>query len=447
VKVKVLVAAAVVLVVVIVGALLMFSGRRSAWTTSSPQALAEFTRGLDALQKVYYNEAITHFRKALELDPNFIAAKRFLLASLQLPATDPESRRLIGELEKANLSGLTDREHFLVSFGLAEYAKDPAKAESVLKAFAAKHPDDPFALEMEANDATARQDWPEAKRLLTRLIEVAPNRVTAYNQLGYLEMGQGQFGESEKMFETYRYIAPDQANPHDSLGELLILTGQYDRAAQELEKALAIRPDFCASYQHLADLALMDNRPDDARAALARAERAGACSAYMVKAWRCRLAVWPSFLAGDWKGVWKAEGEACAGDDMNDHVLEVWSALATGRRADAEVLVKAAREKAAKMPTAASGRRMSEAVMAHLEGALLFAEGKPAEAAEHFRLADQGLAYRELDPGLFKLFNRVMLARALRASGQSGQADAVVAEVNQVNPRFAERLAVAASGP
>jgi tetratricopeptide (TPR) repeat protein len=447
VKAKVLVAVAVVLLVVVVGALVVFSGRRPAWTTSSPQALAEFNKGLEALQKVYYNEAANDFKKALKLDPDFVAAKRFLLTALQLPATDPQAKKLIGDLEKANLARLTDRERFLVSYALAAYAKDPTKAAQVLKTFASAHPDDPFALDFQAGQATAHQDWAEAKRLLTRLIEVAPNRVTAYNQLGYLEMGQGQFAEAEKMFETYRYIAPDQANPHDSLAELLILTGHYDRASTELHKALEIRPDFCASYEHLADLALMDDRPDDARTALANAEGAKACSPYWLKVLRCRIASWPPFLAGNWQGVWNAEQGACSDEDAQDSVLEVWSALSTGRRNEGEALVKKMRDGLAKLPTTAPARRMSEAVMAHIEGALLFTEGKPAEAAERFRLADEGLSYSQLGPGRFKLINRFVLAKALRAAGHADQAAAVIGEVGAVNANFAGRLAAAFGGP
>jgi len=445
VKARVLVSAAVLLVVAVVGALLLLAPRRPEWTTSSPRALAEFNLGLDALQKVYHNEAAKHFRRALELDPTFVAAKRFLLAALQLPSTDPEAKRLLGELEKADLSKLTDRERFLVSAAIADQGKDAVKYEQLAKGFAARHPDDAYALEALANVATARQDWAEAKRLLTRLIEVAPNRVSAYNALGYMEMGQGQFAASEKMFETYRYIAPDQANPHDSLGELLILTGQYGRATQELERALAIKPDFCASYQHLAALALMVGRLDDARTAIARAESTGACSPYMLKVLRCQLASWPLFLAGDWKGVWNAEQGACADDEVNDHVLDVWAAIAAGRRADADALVAKSRERLAKIPVSAPGRGMTEAVTAHLEGAILLSEGKPAEAAERFRLADQGLTYGQLGPGIFKLINRFVLARALRAAGHPDQADGVLAEARAVNPALADRLSKAIS--
>jgi tetratricopeptide (TPR) repeat protein len=435
-----IVVAGVVVVLVAVGAALLLSRHRPEWTTTSPQALVEFQKGLDSLNKIYYNEAVQHFQKALELDPNFVAAKRFLLVSLQRPSSDDEVKKLLAELGKADLSKLTNRERFLISYTLADHAQDPAKAQRALQEYAARNPDDPFALEALANVAAARQDWPESRRLLTRLIKVAPNRVVAYNQLGYLEMGLGRFGESEKMFETYRYIAPDQANPHDSLGELYILIGRYDDARRELEQALRIRPDFCASYEHLADVALLDGRPGDSQEAITRAEKAKACPAYALMVMRCRLATWPPFLNGQWEGVWQAEQSACSDETVKDNVLVVWAALETGHRADAEAIVKKAREKLAKMPPAAPGRRFSEGVVAHMEGALLLTEGKPAQAADRFRYADERMSYRELGPGLFKLINRELLARALQAAGSRDEAEAVLAEVRSVNAKFAERL-------
>jgi tetratricopeptide (TPR) repeat protein len=275
--------------------------------------------------------------------------------------------------------------------------------------------------------------------LLTRLIEVAPNRVVAYNQLGYLEMGLGQFAQSEKMFGTYRYIAPDQANPQDSLGELYILIGRYADAQRELEGALKIRPDFCASYEHLARLALMDGRPDDARAAIARAEKAEACPAYTLKAMGCQLASWVPFLANDWQGVWNAEKTACAGDKESFPVLELWAALKTGRRAEADSILGKAREELAKLGETPS-RRYAEAVLAHMEGASLLAQGKPVEAVERFRFADERTSYRELGNGIFKLTNRFVLAQALQAAGSREQAAAVLAEARAVNASFVDRL-------
>jgi tetratricopeptide (TPR) repeat protein len=440
VKAKVVVAAGVVVVLGIAGATLLLSGRKPDWTTSSPQALAEFDKGLDSFQKVYYREASQHFEKAVELDPGFVSAKRFVLAAMQRPSSDPEVKKLVAELQKADLSRLTARERFLVSYTLADFAKDPAKAQKVLQEYAAKSPNDPFAINALADRAAAQQDWPECRRLLTRLIEVAPNRVTAYNQLGYLEMGLGQFAQAQKMFETYQYIAPDQANPRDSLGELHILIGRYDDARRELDEALRIRPDFCASYQHLVGLNLMDARPEDARAAIDRAEKAEACPAYALKAMRCQLAAWVPLLANNWQAVWQAENTSCGEEEEREPVLRLWAALRTGRRAEAEAIVGKVRGDLAKLPAGTSSRRTLEAVLAHMEGALLLAQGKPGEAAERLRFADGDLSYRELSPGVFKLVNRFILARALRAAGSGDQAAGVLAEARAVNANFVDRL-------
>jgi len=421
------------------------SGRRSEWTTSSAEALADFEKGLDARDKLYYDEARLYLAKAVELDPNFLSAKYFLWASMESMKSDPKAAKLFDELKRADLSKLTDRERFLLQYALAaDGGKNAAAAEQQLAAYAAKHPDDPYALERQAGFATARQDWPAAHRLLTRLSEVAPNRVMAYNQLGYLEMGQGRFGEAQKMFETYRYIAPDQANPHDSLGELFILIGRYDEARKELEAALAIKPDFCASYEHLVRLSYMAGRPDEAAQALARAERIAPCAASMGKGMRCLNATWDPLFAGDWEGVWRAQQASCP--NLDEDPLEIWVTLKTGHRTEAEAVEKKAHERLAKMTPGDPNRPYVEAFVAHIEGARLLLGGEPGKAAERFRFADQSLTYRELPMGLIKLVNRFVLAQALEASGARDEAATVLASARAVNSSFVDRLA-ALMGP
>ncbi len=434
------IALAVLAVVAAVVVGLVATGGHREWTTSSPAALAAFTHGLDEQEKVYHAEARTDFAKAVELDPSFLAAKLFLYLSSEGASHDPEAAKLLDSLAHADLTKLTDRERFLIRYNLAMHAKDTAKAEKILQAYAAEKPDDPFALNALVDIATARQDWAQARRLLTRLIEVAPNRVSAYNQLGYLAMGQGQFAEARKMFETYRYIAPDQANPHDSIGELDILTGRYAEATKELEDALRIKPDFCASSGHMVSLAMLQDQPGQARQALAAAESAGGCSPYALRQMTCKIAVWTPLMAGAWDGVWQADQGTCGKTGEEAVVLGVWAALRTGHAADADARIAALREKLAASP-ATPDRRPLEAEVAHLEGARLLLTGHPAEAAERFRFADQALTYRDLGSGLFKLLNRYVLAVALKAAGANGEAAEMLAEARSVNPDFVGRLA------
>ncbi|HVN74963.1 MAG TPA: tetratricopeptide repeat protein [Thermoanaerobaculaceae bacterium] len=432
----------VLLVVVVIGAgVVVTTTRRTEWTTSSAAALAQFENGLAERDKLYYDDARAAFTKAVELDPNFLMAKYFLWASLEGEKSDPRAAKLLDEFRHADLSKLTDRERFLVEYSLAaDDSKDPAAAEKILTAYAAKHPDDPYVLERKANLATARQDWPEAHRLLARLIDVAPNRVVAYNQLGYLEMGQGRFADAQKMFETYRYIAPDQANPHDSLGELFILLGKYGEARQELEAALRIKPDFCASYEHLVRLALMQGKADQAEEALDRARHVSACQASLGKGLACVIAVWRPLLAGDWEGVWKAQQASCPNVENNDDPLQIWVAARTGRNAEADAFVKRARERLEKLTPSAPGRGYMEAFVAHAEGVRLLLGGEPAQAAEKFRFADRYLTYRQLSMGIVKLANRVELVQALEASGAHDEAATALAEARAVNPSFVDTL-------
>ncbi len=432
---------AAVLVAVVVAGVAVFgvSGKRPEWTTSSPKALAEFQKGLDATQKLYAADARAGFAKALELDPNFVMAKYFLWATKESAAAGLDADKVLDDLKRADMSKLTARERFLLQYSLAARAsKDTATPEKILLEYAAKHPDDPYALEREANFATGRQDWPEAHRLLAHLIEVAPNRVTAYNQLGYLEMGQGRFAEAQKMFETYRYIAPDQANPHDSLGELYVLLGRYSEARTELEAALRIKPDFCASYEHLVRLALLEGNPDLAERDADRAFAMSSCKAMSEKGLRCLVAVWRPLLKGDWQGVRQAQESSCAKWSVAEDPLQVWVGLRTGRRAEADAVEAQLRARLDKIPTSAPGRAYYEAFLAHAEGSRLFVDGDYAKAAERFRLADRSMSYRELTMGLVKVCNKVLLAESLDAVGLRQEGAAALNEARAVNASFVD---------
>jgi Tfp pilus assembly protein PilF len=232
-------------------------GSESQWTTDSPQALEEFELGLEASMKLYHADAAEHFRKAIELDPGFVAAK---LRLLEYQQGEEERNEIISDLRQVDLERHTPLERFLVEYILARIDHESGTAEELLDDFLVDHPEDPFALAICSFEAWKSMDWPKAERHYRNLLDIDPNWVIAQNRLGYMAMAQGKFEEAEELFKTYKYIAPDQANPHDSLGELLTLLGRYDEAREELEQALAIKSDFCPSYQHLFDLAVLEGR-------------------------------------------------------------------------------------------------------------------------------------------------------------------------------------------
>jgi Flp pilus assembly protein TadD len=216
---------------VVVAATLTAVPRDAGWTSSSTEAVEAFEAALEANRKIYRNEAWAYLEKALELDPDFVAAK--IEMAMLCSYEDPErAERLIAEAIAADRAGLTDRERFMVERAELMKAMKYDEANAAINAYLEEHPNDPHVLHLQALRVWQSGDLEEAERLNRRLLEISPNWVLAYNQLGYITMLQGRFAEAEEYFTSYRFIAPDQANPHDSLGELFIILGRYEQATE-----------------------------------------------------------------------------------------------------------------------------------------------------------------------------------------------------------------------
>jgi tetratricopeptide (TPR) repeat protein len=285
-----------------------------------------------------------------------------------------------------------------------------------------------------------RQEWDEAEACYHELLQADPNWVMAQNHLGYIAMARGQFLEAEEQFETYRFIAPDQANPHDSLGELLTLIGRYEDARNELEKALEVRPDFCASYDHLIRIDLLEQQFDQAEAVLARRQRQKDCVEMNPKPLVCSIAMWRPFARGDWEGTWQAaEEHDCLEPNRNEPMILAYSAaVRTGRFEQAHQMEEHLAQRLEKAGQYGKvDRDVQAALLAHMEGTRLEAEGDPAAAAERYATADRLLRYWTADGlAFFKLFNQLSLAGALAASGDPEGEEAVLRRVRSVNPRM-----------
>ncbi|MBP9146251.1 MAG: hypothetical protein KBI44_17370 [Thermoanaerobaculia bacterium] len=406
--------------------------KRSAdWTTKSPAALAAFEAGLDARMRFYLLDAAASFRRAIELDPQFAAAR----VQLAAVTTDGEERKLLRkELEAVDLSRLNERERFLV-----ELARVPREKQSEISTrYLASHPDDSWALYVAAGQAWDREDWVAASELYTRLLRVDPNWALARNNLGYLAMARAQFAEAEEQFRTYAYVAPDQANPHDSLGELLSLLGRYDEARAELERALAIRPDFCASYQHLAGIAVFEGKPEEIPSL---AERLGEhCPAEMQADLECEARYFAAFISRDFDAPWRDGFATCGAKKGGGGILTHRLALLAGRQAEADreeaALAKAVEESS--KPGYPKGRaRVVQVEALHNQGVRKLGEGDPGAAADLFRAADDRASFWGVDEGRMKLFNKLNLALALDRAGEAQEAEAVLESVRAVNPAFA----------
>ncbi len=413
------------------------------WTTTSPEARAEFAAAVDAQMKLYHSDVQAHLERALELDPDFVMAKLYLADKVRM---DDESRatRLWNDVMSADQSKLSERERVYINRARAMQEKRYSDADEMLDTYLADHPNDPLLLHQKALALWMTGEFDEAEKLNRRLIEIAPNWVIAYNQLGYIAMSQGRFVEAEEYFTSYRFVAPDQANPHDSLAELYIMIGRYDEAETSLYQSIGIKPDFWAAYDHLAMTEMMMKDFAGARDALVMAEEAGEVPEYWEIGIGCITRIAELAYNEQYREVLAVQEEnpECFKGHSRGHgsVTVHRAASLLGEWEIADSIEEGFATAIEEMKNDGAEREMSNVVgaLAHLQGVRLAVQGDLEGAIERFKVADQNMTYIQAANGLFKLSNRLFLVEALFASGMDGKAHKVLSKVRSVNPRMVE---------
>jgi tetratricopeptide (TPR) repeat protein len=423
-------------VVVGVGVTLVALPRGPEWTTDSPEALAEFQAGIDAQMKLYYDDAEEYFQRAYELDPDFLMAK--LYYSDYVRREDKElAKKMWEEVLATESSNLTPREQFFIERSRAYHEERPEDIIALVDEYVAKYPSDPYILNEKALRTWRLGELEEAERLYQRLVEINPNWVIAYNQLGYITMTQGRFAEAEEYFKSYRFIAPDQANPYDSLGELFITVGRYDEAEESLEKALEIKPDFWASYSHLVLMKAFNGDLEGAREVIARVRNADGPEGILF-GMDCLEHYTALRNAEAWQEIVDEADSKCV-EDFKEGFSTVTTHFAACKLGDWEKAMEMELETANILEKVEKGGAETDArtvrgAFLHMQGVRLALQGEYEEAEEKLRAADKGLTYVEAGTAMYKLFNRMILAEVLLAGGQDAEAHGLLTKVRGVNP-------------
>jgi tetratricopeptide (TPR) repeat protein len=414
------------------------------WSSNDREAIAAFTEGMELKDKVYYLESVERFRKALEHDPEFVAARLQLASTLatlgQKEAAKEESERAL----KADPSRLRGQE--LVMWEIARLNADKRGDEvpAALERFAEEYPNDAYISRMLAAHYAHRYEGEKAVEWYEKTLRLAPNDGLSYNMLGYIEMSRGNFAAAEANLRRYSFIAPDQANPHDSLGELYTLIGRWDDAERELRKALEINPRFVAGYEHLARLAALRGDADAAERHIEQALSLSPMAETELPSMRAAVRGWAALSRGDVAALREAVAEpSLPARDLDLALLRVIAASRSGDAAGARAAWQASRAKWPEVDE--KGSPQVRAMFDLMEGLVLLAEGRAAAAIDVTTRADEKLTYNaDMGEGILKLAVRLFKVEALAASGRADEARRLLGEVEAVNPVFPPAIAARA---
>jgi tetratricopeptide (TPR) repeat protein len=190
------------------------------WTHAlavAPSSLAHYNLGVHLDGQGRWDEAIAHYRRALELKPDFAEA------------------------------------HYNWGVNLARqgrWADAIARYEHALRL----KPDHAEA-HVNWGVALAREGhWDAAIAHYARALELKPAFAAAHNNWGSALARQGRWREAAAHYREAVRIKPDLAEAHNNLGSVLAQQELWDEAIAHYRQALAIRPDFHEARENLARL-------------------------------------------------------------------------------------------------------------------------------------------------------------------------------------------------
>lgn len=414
------------------------------WTTSSVEALSAFEAGLDAEMKMYPGDALRHFERAVELDRDFLVAK-LRLAEYVGFSNRKRATGLIEEVSAAGLDAVQPRERFLIRYDFAKRQRKAEEAQELLDEYLADNPDDFHVLQIKAIELMSSDDGTQAEYLYRRLLEIEPNYVLAYGQLGYITMFNAKFAEAEEYFTSYRFIAPGQANPHDSLGELYIIQGRYDEAEICFETAIDIKPDFWPSHRGLIRTRQLLNDYQGARVAIDGFAALDDAPEFEIERLRCRVRYAEAAANESWSRMLEEDFAECLEHGRADEESLPMYHLAACRMGEwvlaekIEARVGSALDEVRDRGAAKVAAEI-HALLAHLEGVRLAIRGELEAAEARFREADGAIRFGGAGSGIFKLTNQTMLVETLMARGEDAAAHRTLARIRAVNPTMVDEF-------
>ena len=213
-------------------------------TTNSPEAYRAYLEGIELSNKLYYLEAISAYKRAIELDSNFAMAY-FRLAQAQSLSGYRELAH--NSLQKAfNLANnASEPERLQILATKYVYQDKPYKAIDVLDPVMKQYPHELYPYNILWG--LYFYELLEPEKSIAKLqygLKNNPSAKNLWNMISYCFASLNQRDEAFYAVNKYISLAPAEPNPYDSKGDIYAWFKDYDSSSILYKKALSFRKDF-----------------------------------------------------------------------------------------------------------------------------------------------------------------------------------------------------------
>ncbi len=204
--------------------------------------------GIALMHKQKLDEAITHFSQALRLDHDNAEALNNMGVALKDKGMVNEA---IENLSKAlEIDPENHETHNNLGAALTRAGRYDEAMSHFFKALRIK-PDYPEAYCNMGGALKAQGRFKEAINHCYAALKLKPDYVEAYNNIGVTLEAQGNLTEAINFYTQALSIDPDNAEAHNYLGGALVLLGRLNQAIGHYTKALRLWPDYAEAHNNL----------------------------------------------------------------------------------------------------------------------------------------------------------------------------------------------------
>jgi len=218
-------------------------------------------KGLSLANLGLHQEAITCYREALGINPNYAVAHNNMGVAYSDQGKLDEALRECREALRINPN--LDKPH--LNLGNAYY--DQGKLDEAVREYRE-------ALSINANDAMAHSNLgnaykaqgklDEAVRECREALRINPNYTDAHHNLGTAYKAQGKLDEAVREYREALRINPNLAVSHSNLGNAYSAQGKLNEAVREYREALRINPNLDKPHLNLGNAYYDQGKLDEA---------------------------------------------------------------------------------------------------------------------------------------------------------------------------------------